>query len=367
MKVLITGGAGFIGSHITDKLVNEGYDVTILDNLSGNEGKKPDYLNSRAKFIQGDVRDSRLIDNLVKEHEAIIHNAAAVGIAQSNYELNRFTEVNCLGTANVLQAIINSKTKPRLIIPASNTTYGEGIYSCETHGKFHPKIRTSDSIENYGFEPICTECYKPGKPIPTPERTSLDCNSVYAFTKKFQEENAILLGKMYDFPVIALKYFNVFGPRQSLSNPYTGVSAIFMSRVKAGNIPTIYEDGKQTRDFISVHDVVEANVSALNAKENSFHQGYNIGSGKPITIEDLASEICLLHGREPKFEINNKFRAGDIRHCISDNSLVKKVLNWNPKISFKEGLKEIYEWSKTQESRDDFDKANRELKERGLI
>lgn len=366
MRVLVTGGAGFIGSHITDKLIDSGYDVSVLDNLSGTDGKKPDYFNKRADFIQGDVRNSKLVNSIIKEYDGIVHNAAAVGIAQSNYELTRFTDVNCLGTANILEAIIASKKKPKLIIPASNTTYGEGLYSCESHGKFHPRIRSSEDISDYGFEPICPECYAPGKPIPTPEETSLDCNSLYAFTKKFQEENALLLGKMYDFPVIALKYFNVFGPRQSLSNPYTGVSAIFMSRVKNGGTPSIYEDGKQTRDFVSVHDVVNANMLALN-NEKANYETFNIGSGKPTTIKSLAEKICELYGKEPKLEINGKFRKGDIRHCIADNSKARKLLDWQPKVSFNEGLKEIYEWSKTQESRDDFDKANKELREKGLI
>ncbi len=367
MKILVTGGAGFIGSHITDRLVSEGYGVTILDNLSGNQDKKPDYLNPKATFSLGDVRNSALVKKLVSESDVIFHNAASVGIAQSNYEITQFVNNNCIGNANILQAIIDSKRKIKLIISASNTTYGEGMYICSSHGKFHPRIRTQTQIDNYGFEPVCPKCKNPGKPIPTTESTSLDCNSVYALTKKFQEENALLVGKMYDFPVIVLKYFNVFGPRQSLSNPYTGVSAIFMSRVKAGNTPVIYEDGDQTRDFISVHDVVDANVCALQGGNDLCYQTFNIGSGNPISIKNLSVEICKLYDGEVKYEISGKFRAGDIRHCIADNSNAKQFLKWHPKVSFEKELREIYEWARTQEVRDEFDKAHRELREKGLV
>lgn len=362
MKILVTGGAGFIGSHITDALVKD-YEVTTLDNLCSNEGKIPSYINKQAKFLLGDVRDGGLLKKIVPEFDYIFHEAASVGIAQSNYEISPFADNNMLGTAKLLQAIVESKKHPKLIISASNTTYGEGLYSCKC-GTFHPEIRTQEQIDKYGFEPYCEKCNSLGKPIPTPENTELHCNSIYAYTKKSQEEFALFLGKLYDFPVTLLKCFNVFGPRQSLSNPYTGVSAIFMSRVKNGNIPTIYEDGKQTRDFISIHDVVEANLIALDKKTDN--QLFNVGSGNPIKISSLAEEICKLYNREPKIEINGKYRKGDIRHCVADNSKIK-LLGWTPKVSFLQGLKEIYEWSLDQQSEDKFEQANRELQEKGLI
>jgi dTDP-L-rhamnose 4-epimerase len=366
MKILITGGAGFIGSHLTDRLLKEGHDITILDNLSGNNGKKPDYLNPNAKFILGDIKDRDLVQKIISKSDIIFHEASSVGIAQSNYEVNNFVNNNCGGTANLLQAIIDSKTKPKLIISCSNTTYGEGLYHCDQHGTFHPDIRTTSQVDEIGFEPICTNCKKIGLPIPVPEIIPLNCNSVYALSKKFQEESAMLLGKMYEFPVILLKYFNVFGPRQSLSNPYTGVSAIFMSRVKNGGIPLIYEDGKQTRDFISIHDVVEANVLAMNHEEAKY-ETFNIGSGKPTSIEDLARNICKLYGKEPQFKITRKFRKGDIRHCIAETLKIRQKLGWRPRISLEEGLEEIYEWAKNQKSEDNLDKADNQLKEKGLI
>lgn len=366
MKILITGGAGFIGSHIVDRLIEENYDVTILDNLIATNNQLPDYLNKKARFIHGDILNREFIRKELKNFDVVFHEASSVGIAQSNYEIEKFVENNCLGTARILQYIVESKAKPKLIISASNTTYGEGLYECKNCGKFHPEIRTTEQIKEYGFEPICQKCKEVGKPIPTSEDTSLYCNSIYALTKKFQEESAILLGKLYGFPVVLLKYFNVFGPRQSLSNPYTGVSAIFMSRVKNNNPPVIYEDGLQTRDFIFIDDVIEANIIAIKNPNANF-EVFNVGSGKPITIKYLAEEIHNLYGKQPKIEINHEFRKGDIRHCIADITKIKEKLGWSPKTSFKDGLKKIIEWAKTQESKDEFDKANKELKEKGLL
>ncbi len=366
MKALITGGAGFIGSHIVDKLIEKGHDVIILDNLISTNNKIPDYLNKKAEFIKDDIMNKELLKKIISGIDIIFHNAASVGIAQSNYEIDRFVENNCIGTAIILQSIIESKAKPKLIISASNTTYGEGLYICKNCGKFHPEIRTLEEIKKYGFEPICKKCKEPGKPIPTPENTELHCNSVYALTKKFQEESALFLGKLYGFPIVILKYFNVFGPRQSLSNPYTGVSAIFISRIKNNNIPIIYEDGLQTRDFIFIDDIVEANIIAMKDPNANF-EIFNVGSGSPITIKQLTEEIYYIYGKEPKIEINYEFRKGDIRHCIADISKIKNKLRWEPKVSFRDGIKKLIEWSKTQGSDDKFEKANQELKERGLL
>lgn len=366
MKILVTGGAGFIGSHLVDKLISLDHDVTILDNLSSNNFKTPNYLNSKATFIQGDILDFSFLKNLIPKFEAIFHEASSVGIAQSNYEIYSFTKNNCLGTATLLQAIIDTKSKPKLILSASNTTYGEGLYKCDNHGIFHPEIRSKKQVEESGFEFLCPVCNNKMVPVPVSEETPLNCNSLYALSKKFQEESILLISKMYGFPTVILKYFNVFGPRQALSNPYTGVSAIFMNRIKKGNIPIIYEDGFQTRDFVFIEDVVEANILALNSHQSDYNV-FNVGSGIPITIISLAEEISRLFNVKPHYEINNSFRSGDIRHCIADNSKIKKVLGWTPKTSFEQGLKKVYEWAKNQESEDLFDKASLELKEKGLV
>ena len=240
------------------------------------------------------------------------------------------------------------------------------MYSCRSHGNYHPLIRSSTDVERFGFDPVCPECKKPGNPAPTPEETSLDCNSIYALTKKFQEESAICIAKLYEFPAVLLKYFNVFGPRQSLSNPYTGVSAIFTSAIKQGKRPLVYEDGLQSRDFISIHDVVEANVLAMKSQKADY-QTFNVGSGRLITIKYLAEEISHLFGKQVELEIRGKFRKGDIRHCVADYSKIDKTLGWQPKVSFEEGLEEIITWSKTQESSSDTGRAQRELELRRLV
>ncbi len=367
MKVLITGGAGFIGSHLADQLVSAGHEVTLLDNLSGSNGKKPDYLNPKAKLVMGDVKDQKLLNSMVPGFDAIFHFASKVGIGQSNYEVRSFVEDNCVGTGVLLEAIINSNNKPKLIVAGSNTSYGEGIYVCDScKTRFHPAIRSVEEVAQNGFEPICPSCKKVARPVGTDEKTELNSNSIYALTKKFQEESALMIGKMYGFPVVVTKFFNVFGPRQSLSNPYTGVSAIFTSRIKNNNPVVIYEDGKQTRDFIYVEDVARACVLAMESNKADFNV-INVGSGKPVAIADLARTLYRIFGKEEKIDINRKYRKGDIRHCTADNSKAAKLLGWKPSLDFETRIHETLKWAETHEAEDLFDKATKELKDKKLI
>ncbi|MAG02053.1 nucleoside-diphosphate sugar epimerase [Candidatus Pacearchaeota archaeon] len=364
-KILVTGGLGFIGSHLTDKLIERNNEVIILDNLSSTK-EIPDYLNKKARLIKGDINNKELLDHLIKDIDFIFHKASSVGIAQSNYEVIDFVKNNSLGTSTLLQSIIDAKRKPKLILAASNTTYGEGLYSCSKHGSFHPQIRDEIDIFNHGLEIVCPNCQKPAIPVPTPESTELNSNSVYALTKKNQEELIMFLGRLYKFPIVILKYFNVFGPRQSLSNPYTGVAAIFTSRIKNNSPLIVYEDGNQTRDFIYIDDVINANLLAMdNPKAN--YKTFNVGSGKPIAIKHIAHELYGIFNKQPNIQITENFRKGDIRHCIADNTKINELLGWEPTVSFEEGLKKTVEWSQEQEARDDFEKADRELKEKGLM
>lgn len=366
-KILVTGGAGFIGSHLVDALIKKGHDVAVLDNLSINNNEKPAYLNSDARLIQGDIRDRKLLEQILPEFQVVFHEAASVGIAQSNYEISRFVDNNALGTAILLQAI--AEKNPRLekfILSSSNTAYGEGLYKCENCGIFHPKIRSEEDVKLLGFELVCPDCEKPAIPIPTPEKTEMLCNSIYSITKREQEELSMHVGKTYGFPVAILRYFNVYGPRQALSNPYTGVSAIFMNRVKNNNPPMIYEDGLQTRDFIFIDDVVEANILAME-NPNANYEIFNVGSGVPLTIKSLAEKIYKLCGKEPRVNITQEYRKGDIRHCIADTSKIREKLGWQPKFSFESGLKQLFEWSLSEKSEDNFDKADKELREKGLL
>jgi len=371
-KVLITGGAGFIGSHVADLLDQKGYEVSVLDNFDPASHPNPNVSKERCRtkfeLIDGDVKDLGTLKPIITRFDVICHLAASVGIAQSNYSIPQFVGNNETGTATLLQAIIDTKHSSNLqkfIIASSNTIYGEGLYQCETHGTFHPVVRTEEDVKRFGLEMTCPQCHNPSHPIPTPEHTDLPCNSVYALTKRNQENLCTTVGGLFSFPVVGLRFFNVYGPGQCLSNPYTGVSAIFTSRIKHGNVPIIYEDGKQTRDFVSVHDVARAHLMAIQ-KDSANNQIFNIGSGSPVTIEDLAHQIAKIYGKETTPKITRDFRKGDIRHCVADISKAKKSLDWSPEVSFKDGLKELVEWSRDQDTQDNFDKAAAELKERGL-
>ena len=369
-KILVTGGAGFIGSHLVDALIGQGNDVRIFDNLDPqvHPGKKaPSYLNPKADFIAGDVTDYGAFANAIKDSEVIFHYAASVGIGQSNYKISHFVKNNILGTANLLDFLANGKhTVKHVVIAGSNTSYGEGLYRCARCGIFHPQLRTKEQVEAYGFEVVCPECKNSAQPVPTSEETGLWCNSMYSYTKRDQEDMLHFVGKTYGIPTTVLRFFNVYGPRQSLSNPYTGVTAIFTSRIKGHKSPVIYEDGLQTRDFVSVHDVVEASI--LAAKTHASHGGtFNVGTGQPIPIRDVALSIAKLHDSPLRPEITSTFRKGDIRHCFADTKKAEQKLGFRAKVSFQQGMQELFEWSRRESSKDDFEKATTELEEKGLL
>ncbi|HPJ73102.1 MAG TPA: SDR family NAD(P)-dependent oxidoreductase, partial [bacterium] len=257
MKILVTGGAGFIGSFIVDALVREGHRVRIFDNIEPQVhpgGKAPDYLNPEAEFVRADVRDYEALARAVEDVEIVFHEAAMVGVGQSMYQISRYMEVNTLGTANLLDILVNRPNRVRkLIVPSSMSTYGEGAYRCAACGIVSPPLRTEEQMASGDWEVHCPVCGAVAVPVPTPETKLQEINSIYALAKKDQEEMVLNIGVTYRIPVVALRYFNVFGPRQSLSNPYTGVAAIFMSRLKNDHPPVVFEDGLQSRDFISVH------------------------------------------------------------------------------------------------------------------
>lgn len=368
-KILVTGGAGFIGSFLTDKLVELGYIVRILDNLEDqvHQGKTPSYLNPKAEFIHGDIRDYETVRKSLEDIEIVFQLAARVGVGQSNYEIKDYVATNIGGMANVLSAIVNSKTSKvrKILMTASMTSYGEGNYTCKTHGVIKPKLRAENDVKK-NWEIMCPLCSSTLTPIPTSEETKINNNSMYSLTKKVQEEMLFLIGHSYKIPVVSLRCFNVYGPRQSLSNPYTGVTAIFISRLKNGKRPIVYEDGLQTRDFISVHDVIDALILAMESKKADF-KVVNIGSGKGIRIRDIAQILAKLMNVPLDAEITKKFRKNDIRHCFADITLAQKLLSWRPKIDFDTGMKELIEWSMDENSVDMFDTAEEELKSKKLL
>lgn len=370
MKVLVTGGAGFIGSYIVDELVKKGYDVVVFDNLDRQvhlSGELPDYFNKKAKFIKGDVRDYDSFKKAILDAEIIFHEASAVGVGQSQYEIKKYVDVSIGGTANLLDILVNEKHNvKKLLVAASMSSYGEGKYECGKCGIVRPELRAEKEMRGGDWEPKCPECKGDINPVPTDETAKQNCNSIYALTKKAQEDMCIIIGKTYNIPAVALRCFNVYGPRQSLSNPYTGVAAMFMSRIKNDHSPVVYEDGLQTRDFISVHDVVRASIMAMESKKADY-KVFNVGSGAPLTIKSIAEVLADLYGKKIKPDITNKFRKGDVRHCYADIGLIKKELGFQPKVSFQEGMRELIEWSRKTESVDKFDDAVAKLKEKGLV
>jgi len=370
MNILVTGGAGFIGSFLVDELIKQRHKVTVYDNLDPQVhigSKKPYYLNKKAEFIKGDVCDYNKLKKIVLDKEIIFHFAEKVGVGQSQYEIKRYVDVNIGGTSNLLDIISNNQTKlKKLIVAGSMSSYGEGMYKCVKCGLIKPDLRTEEQMSKNLWELYCPKCSRKISPVPTSESATQNCNSIYAITKKVQEEMTMIIGKAYKIPVVVLRFFNVYGPRQSLSNPYTGVCAIFMSRIKNNNSPVIFEDGLQTRDFIYVTDIVKACILVMNS-EKANYEIFNVGTGIPVTILEISKILAKLYGKKILPEVTNRFRKGDVRHCYADISKIKKVVGFRPEIRFNEGMKLLVDWAKSVDAIDMYDKAENELKKRNLV
>ncbi|MGB5048814.1 MAG: NAD-dependent epimerase/dehydratase family protein [Caldilineaceae bacterium] len=369
-RVLVTGGAGFIGSHITDALLGQGYDVTIYDSLDpqvhGAGRKRPDYLHPDVRLMVGDICDRERLQGALEGMEVVYHQAGAVGVAQSMYDILRYTKTNTLGAATLLDIVANEKhTVRKMIVASSMTIYGEGAYRCATHGIVYPQLRRTEQLEQHQWELHCPQCGVPVIPQATGEEKPIHPTSIYAINKRDHEEMFLSIGRAYGIPTVALRYFSVYGPRQALSNPYTGVAAIFSSSLLNGNAPLIYEDGLQSRDFTHISDVVQANLLALE-KDEANYQVFNVGTGRPFTICDIARALAEHLGVKTEADITHKFRAGDIRHCYADISKARRLLGYEPKVSFAEGVAELVEWVRHQKAEDNLTKAASELEQRGL-
>jgi dTDP-L-rhamnose 4-epimerase len=364
MRVLITGGAGFIGSFMAEKLLSLGYSVSVLDNLDPqvHPSGLPGYLPPGIKLQIGDIRNRKDLESALADVDIVVHGAAAVGVAQSLYRVHHYVDVNVNGAALLLQ-LLSERDRPlqKLLIFSSNTAYGEGLYQRPADGALmRVDLRDESQVQAYGWEPVCPETHAVLEAVPTPESSELLARNVYALTKRYQEELSLNLGKVLGFPVVCLRLFNVYGPRQSLNNPYTGVLAIFLSRLLAGQPPVVYEDGRQTRDFISVHDVVNAGVKALQTPETD-GKVLNIGSGVARGIGNCALALARLLGKDIEPLISARFRKGDVRHCTADIAKARQLLGFNPQIQWEDGLAELVEWAKMAPSSDHFHQAEKEL------
>jgi dTDP-L-rhamnose 4-epimerase len=367
-RILITGGAGFIGSHLADELLTHGYHVRALDNLCsqvhGPNAKRPSYVSPDVELILGDIENPETVRRAVAGMDAVFHLAATVGVGQSMYQIRRYTAANNLGTAVLVEALIEQPVE-RLIVASSMSIYGEGMYVARDGRRITSAERDLLRIRKGQWEPLGPDG-ESLSPIPTPEWKPPSLASVYALSKFDQERMCMMLADAYDLTAIALRFFNVFGPRQSLSNPYTGVLAIFASRLLNGNAPLIYEDGHQQRDFVSVYDVVRACRLALETEEAG-GQVFNIGSGQHYTIREIAYRLGRLLGREDiQPEITNRYRRGDIRHCFADIEKARRLLGYEPKVDLECGLLETASWLNGQTAYDRVAQATAELVERGL-
>lgn len=368
-NVLITGGAGFVGSHLADALLRAGYGVRVLDSLTDqvHQGRPPSYLSPEVELIVGDVRNPEAVRRALSGVDVVFHFAAAVGVGQSMYEISRYIGVNTQGTAELLQAILDSRHAPeKLIVASSMSIYGEGQYLCSECGcEATPRVRSLEQLKTGSWELQCSRCGGLLKPVPTREDKYSDTNSIYALSKRDQEEMCLMYGRTYGLPVTALRFFNIYGARQALSNPYTGVAAVFAARLTNGQPPLIFEDGEQMRDFVSIHDIVRANMLAMKRPE-SHGEVINVGCGKAISVTRVAMLLAKALGKDIPPIVTRKYRSGDIRHCYADVSKARHLLGYEPQVTHEEGFSELAVWLAEQRAEDKSQTMLNELVAYGL-
>ena len=372
-KVLITGGAGFIGSRLCKKLFDKEYNITVMDNLSPQiHGNGESFLFKRIKdkctFINGDVRNKEDWNKAIKGQEIIVHLAAETGTGQSMYEAKKYNDVNIMGTAHMLELLTNTKHKvKKMLIASSRAIYGEGKYLCSVHGITYPSQRNELDMQRGKFNPKCNICYSELQLVATDENSKIHPSSIYGITKQQQEQMVLLAGESLGIPSVAFRYQNVYGPGQSLSNPYTGILSIFSTRILNGNDLDIYEDGEESRDFVYIDDVVDATILSIE-KEEANGEVFNVGSGVATTVKQVAESLKNYYDSDINISISGKYRLGDIRHNYADLTKIKDVLGFSPKYSFQKGILEFVKWVKTQEIMEDkYESSIIELKQKGLI
>lgn len=372
-RILVTGGAGFIGSHLVDALVARGHTVRVLDSLDpqvhGEHGEPAaiagHIASGAVEFLHADVRDAAAVRKAVTDVDLVSHQAAAVGVGQSMYRIADYVRANCEGTGVLLQAIVDRDGPlERLVVASSMSIYGEGQYRCDEHGTMSPSLRPQEQLTAGDWEMRCPICSEILAPEPTGESKPLQPTSVYAVSKRDQEELCLSVGSAYGIPTVALRYFNVYGPRQSLSNPYTGVAAIFTSRLLNDRPPLVFEDGAQSRDFVHVSDIVRANLKALEPGRGD-GQAINVCTGRSLGLRDLTDALRdKLGGPAPEYV--GRFRKGDIRHCYGDPAKACDLLEFEAEVRFEDGIDDLVAWAEEQEAEDRVDVARRELENAGL-
>lgn len=361
---------GFVGSHIVDLLLERKYDVIALDNLDPQvhtQKKSNNPLPKNVTILKKDISNPKTWAAVLPKVDYILHQASAVGIAQSQYQIAHYCDVNVMGTAHMLDYLANKKHKvKKIIVAGSMASYGEGRYVNASEKLIRPHLRTEEDVRKFGWEPRAPHTHEELKPLPTQETDERIPNCVYAINKMTQEDLVHCFGRSYGIPTVALRYFNVYGPRQSLSNPYAGVLAIFASRLKNNHRPVVFEDGLQSRDFVHVRDVARSNIMALES-DAANGESFNIGTGKRNTVLHLAEATADILGKKIAADVTMKFRKGDVRHCIADVTKAEKVFGFRASIPFESGLEDFLQWTLKVKAKDKFEAATKELKKRSLL
>lgn len=374
-NILVTGGAGFIGSNVALALINKGYNVTVLDSLSPQihgdspEKNSPLYLSikNKVRFIRGSVTSRKDWTKALENQDAVIHLAAETGTGQSMYEIEKYVNTNVGGTALLLDILTNSKHNvKRVLVAESRAIYGEGKYLCDSCGEVYPKDRQDETMTKGDFECYCPKCGRSLKLVATTEDSAIHPSSVYGITKQVQGQLVHLVCPTIGVESVSFRYQNVYGPGQSLSNPYTGILSIFSTRIKNHNPINIFEDGKESRDFVYIDDVVDATIRGLEVAEANGHV-FNVGTGKATDVLTVAKTLCDKYGIDVPIKVSGNYRLGDIRHNLADISLAKDILGFEPKWSFSDGIAQFAMWVNQQDVQEDkYEASIEEMRKKGL-
>lgn len=368
--ILITGGAGFIGSNLTKKLLQKGHRITILDNLSPQiHGDGAQFSSSEGvRFMKGDVRNKEDWEKALEGVDVIVHLAAETGTGQSMYEVYKYVDSNIGGTALMLDYLVNhSHHVKKVIVASSRAIYGEGKYQCPNHGVLYPESRRDEELTAGQFDPVCLQCGSTLQVMATDEESKIHPASVYGITKLNQEQMVLNVCGSVNIPAVAFRYQNVYGPGQSLKNPYTGILSIFSTLIRNGKDINVFEDGLETRDFVYIDDVVAATVMGIESS-NTGQQVFNVGSGVPTSVLEVAQKLKDLYKADINITVTGNYRIGDIRHNVADLKKVKEGLGFTPSWSFDQGITEFSKWVLAQEiNPDKYDESISQMKERGLL
>jgi len=372
-EILITGGAGFIGCSLARALLQRGDSVTLLDNFSpqihGDNTELPADLIPSVRLIRGDVRDESIWPVALRGHQIIVNLAAETGTGQSMYEVAKYEQVNLAGTSLLYDRLAKQPNHgiERIVVASSRAIYGEGAYTCTEHGLVFPQPRPSADKRAGLFDPVCPVCGRACVSVPTPETAPFQPSSFYGLTKQIQEQMTLLFGQVLGIPSVALRYQNVYGPGQSLKNPYTGVLAIFSNLARVGADINIFEDGEESRDFVYIDDVVRSTVAAINSPETTSY-AVNVGSNERTTVTQVAEGVNRYFGEKSKIHISGAFREGDIRHGVADLTRAQARLAYQPRVKFREGLKNFLAWAEESEPElDGYQRSLNEMESRGLL